>query len=68
MDSQDPQNEGRLVISAAKLVEYLQKDQSYTLKSRSLHSAAMQASVVLIGGCVLMAATYLIPNILSKTA
>jgi hypothetical protein len=68
LELQDPGNEGRLVISAPNLGEYLRKEQGYSLKSRSLHSAAMQASVVLIGGCALMAVTYLIPNILSKTA
>jgi len=64
---QDPRNEGRLVVPATQLAKYLQQEQRYTLRSRSLHSAAMQASVVLMGGCGLLAATYLIPKILSKT-
>ncbi len=62
---QDPRNEGRLLVSAPKLVKYLQEEQKYSLKSRSLHSAALQASVVLMGSCALLAATYLIPKILS---
>lgn len=67
-DAQDPGNEGRLVVSAAKLARYLQQEQRDSLKSRSLHSAAMQASVVLMGGGALLAASYLIPKILSNTS
>ena len=65
---QDPENDGRLVVPASKLAKFLQQEQKDSLKSRSLHSAAMQASVVLMGGGALLAATYLIPKILSETS